>query len=56
MISASTVPHLEKTHLETNICSQFPESEKRINEMDNQTMELLKLEYGQKYNYNDILR
>lgn len=49
-------PHLEKTHLETNICSQFPESEKRINEMDNQTMELLKLEYGQKYNYNDISR
>jgi hypothetical protein len=47
-------PHLEKTHLEKNICSQFPESEKRIKKMDDLTIKLLKLECGQKYNYKYI--
>ena len=49
-------PHLEKTHLEKNICSQFPASEKRIKEMDDLTINLLKLECDREYNYKDILR
>lgn len=42
-------------HLDKNICSQFPESEKRIKKMDNLTIDLLKLDCGQEYYYKDIL-
>ncbi len=48
-------PHLEKTHLEKNICSQFPESEKKIKEMDDLTICLLGLECDKEYDYEYIL-